>query len=147
MNYFPHPKTFERRPDLDALFQAFATPTDLGARIVKGLIASSIRTTGINDTHYRDDNEDIARALDGGAPTTPTEHYAEYGYFEKRSALPANFDSDWYVRTYPDVAEELRAGRLDTAERHFIGRGHLEWRLPCAAAEADHKFWISMLGG
>ena len=48
-----------------------------------------------------------------------------------RSLLRAtNFDSEWYVAEYPDLAEALASGEIRSPKEHFIDSGYFEGRLP-----------------
>lgn len=40
------------------------------------------------------------------------------------------FDKSWYLETYPDVAEAIAAGELDSAWNHYREFGYFEGRLP-----------------
>jgi hypothetical protein len=42
------------------------------------------------------------------------------------------FDEDFYLDTYPDVAEALKAGGVGSAHEHYVTRGYYENRLPYA---------------
>jgi hypothetical protein len=41
-----------------------------------------------------------------------------------------SFDEDWYLARYPDVAEALASGQIQSAKGHFIENGYFEGRLP-----------------
>jgi len=41
-----------------------------------------------------------------------------------------SFDEDWYLSSYPDIAEALAAGHITSAKGHFIEDGYFEGRLP-----------------
>jgi hypothetical protein len=45
---------------------------------------------------------------------------------------PENFDFDeeWYLREYPDVAHAVREGRGPSGRSHYISHGRSEGRLP-----------------
>jgi hypothetical protein len=40
------------------------------------------------------------------------------------------FDAEWYIRKYPDIAEAVRAGRLSSPIDHYLRYGRDEGRLP-----------------
>jgi len=39
-------------------------------------------------------------------------------------------DENWYLETYPDVAEAVKTGVVPNARLHFIENGYFEGRLP-----------------
>jgi hypothetical protein len=43
-----------------------------------------------------------------------------------------NFDADWYLAVYPDIAEAVEAGRFASAWAHYKDFGRAEGRLPMA---------------
>ncbi len=46
--------------------------------------------------------------------------------------MAMEFDSDWYVKRYPDVATAINAGKFDSALNHYERHGRAENRLPHA---------------
>jgi SAM-dependent methyltransferase len=49
---------------------------------------------------------------------------------------PFDWDPEWYVRRYPDIAEAIALGRLGDPLLHYVQFGIHEGRFPSAAAEA-----------
>jgi hypothetical protein len=39
-------------------------------------------------------------------------------------------DEQWYLKTYPDIADAIEAGVISSAKSHFIENGYFEGRLP-----------------
>jgi hypothetical protein len=39
-------------------------------------------------------------------------------------------DEDWYMRTYEDIAQAVRAGIVRSARDHFVNDGYFEGRMP-----------------
>jgi len=39
-------------------------------------------------------------------------------------------DEEWYLTTYPDVADGIEAGNIVSATEHFLSNGYAEGRLP-----------------
>ena len=57
-------------------------------------------------------------------------HFVEDGYFEGRLPFPMKVDERWYMTQYPDVADSVRRGILQSAQAHFDEDGYREGRLP-----------------
>jgi hypothetical protein len=48
-----------------------------------------------------------------------------------RLLLPrVHFDTDWYLRIYPDVAAAVASGAAISARQHFVDHGYFEGRIP-----------------
>ena len=50
-------------------------------------------------------------------------------------------DDDWYLAQYPDVAEAVAAGRLQSPKQHFLDDGYFEGRLPFPLA-VDEAWYL-----
>ena len=64
-----------------------------------------------------------------------SDHYVELAEAKflllLRSALAqVDVDEDWYLASYSDVAEAVRAGALKSARMHYIRAGYFENRFP-----------------
>jgi hypothetical protein len=53
----------------------------------------------------------------------------------------ADFDSEWYMTEYPDIAEAVAAGDIKSPKEHFVDSGYFEGRLPCAL-KVDEAFYL-----
>lgn len=51
-------------------------------------------------------------------------------------------DEAWYLATYPDVAEAVRAGHIGSAREHFLYNGYFEGRWPFAIA-VQERWYLS----
>lgn len=51
------------------------------------------------------------------------------------------FDEQWYLTTYPDVAESIRAGKFKSGRDHYLTFGYFESRLPCAP-DVDEAWYL-----
>lgn len=60
----------------------------------------------------------------------------------KPSICEIAFDSDWYLRRYPDVADAIRNGILASALEHYCHSGYFEHRMPYRI-EVDSKWYLS----
>jgi hypothetical protein len=49
-------------------------------------------------------------------------------------------DEDWYRRSYPDVAEAIKAGTYKSAKHHFVEEGYFEGRLPYEFSVDEHWY-------
>jgi hypothetical protein len=61
---------------------------------------------------------------------SPKHHFVENGYFEGRRPAQFEVDVEWYLTTYPDVADGIEAGKIVSATEHFLSNGYAEGRLP-----------------
>jgi|SRR4051812_29676854 hypothetical protein len=52
-------------------------------------------------------------------------------------------DENWYLETYPDVAEAVQAGYYDNAKHHFATNGYFEGRWP-APAKVDEEWYLKI---
>lgn len=55
----------------------------------------------------------------------------------------APFSEEFYLQTYPDIAEAHAAGKLPDLHRHFVESGFFEGRLG-TSPEVDEKFYLSL---
>jgi len=39
-------------------------------------------------------------------------------------------DEAWYLKRYPDIAEAIKAGVVESAQKHFVYDGYFEGRVP-----------------
>ena len=51
-------------------------------------------------------------------------------------------DEEWYISTYPDVAQAIQDGAIKSAKEHFLSNGYFEGRLP-APLIVDEEFYVS----
>lgn len=40
------------------------------------------------------------------------------------------FDEEWYLETYPDIWDAVKAGKIRSGRQHYIETGYFEGRLP-----------------
>jgi hypothetical protein len=52
-----------------------------------------------------------------------------------------DFDEEWYLKTYPDIAEAVKEGRIESGRWHFLENGYFEGRLP-APVKIDEKWYL-----
>lgn len=55
-------------------------------------------------------------------------------------------DEAWYLEKYPDVAEGIKAGRVESARQHFMHNGYFEGRLPFAL-KIDERWYLTQNPG
>jgi len=58
--------------------------------------------------------------------------YEEFLDVIRAMLAPVEVDETWYLETYPDVAEAIKAGRVASAQEHFVCNGYFEGRWPFA---------------
>lgn len=60
--------------------------------------------------------------------------------------LPFDWDEEWYLRRYPDIAEALAQGQLGDPLRHYLDCGYREGRFSSAASEQRAQAWPGQEG-
>ncbi len=82
-------------------------------------------------------NPDLQLAVDSGEVTDLWTHFDRHGYREGRQFL--DFDTEFYLRSYPQVALDIQAGVVGSAFQHFLIYGRGCGFLPNAKAQRpDH---------
>jgi hypothetical protein len=56
--------------------------------------------------------------------------YEDFIRILKRMIVGTEVDEEWYLRAYEDIAEAVREGTIESAQRHFVEDGYFEGRLP-----------------
>jgi hypothetical protein len=59
----------------------------------------------------------------------------------KQLLLCVDFDEEWYLEAYPDIAEAVRDGRVPSARQHFLENGYFEGRIP-VRIPFDEKWYL-----
>jgi hypothetical protein len=67
--------------------------------------------------------------------------YDEFVEIVKLLLRGVAFDEKWYLSTYTDVAEAVKAGAYKSGRQHFIEVGYFEGRRPCDF-EVDEKWYL-----
>lgn len=94
------------------------------------LIRLMIAGVEVDESWYRQQYEDIGRAIRDGQVGSAKQHFVDDGYFEGRLPFPIAVDSAWYQAQYPDVADSVRVGTVESPQTHFEEDGYREGRLP-----------------
>jgi len=55
----------------------------------------------------------------------------------------APFSEEFYLETYPDIAEAYAAGQIPSLRQHFLDHGYFEGRVG-APAEVDEEFYTDL---
>jgi hypothetical protein len=55
-------------------------------------------------------------------------------------------DDTWYLERYPDVAEAIKQGILQSARLHFVNDGYFEGRLPFPI-KVDERYYLTQNSG
>ena len=77
-------------------------------------------------------------------PLAPGEISISTGFFRDllRFALErVQFDSNYYLRSYPDISEALEKGLFKSPHHHYVEFGYFENRLPFRI-EVDEEFYF-----
>jgi phytanoyl-CoA hydroxylase len=94
-----------------------------------------------DEVYYLEANPDIASAVRDGAFTSAYDHYLQHGRREGRPAAPGarptgipglyshDFDEEWYLTEYPDVAEGVKTGAIASGYSHWLTSGRAEGRI------------------
>ena len=94
------------------------------------LIRMMIAGVDVDEAWYRQQYEDIGRAIRDGQVASAKQHFVDDGYFEGRLPFPIDVDETWYQKEYPDVADSIRNGVVASPQIHFEEDGYREGRLP-----------------
>jgi hypothetical protein len=94
------------------------------------LIRLMIAGVQVDEEWYRQQYEDIGRAIRDGQIVSAKQHFVDDGYFEGRLPFGMQVDETWYQTKYPDVAESVRTGVVASPQTHFAEDGYREGRLP-----------------
>jgi hypothetical protein len=94
------------------------------------LIRLMIAGVEVDEPWYRQQYDDIGRAIRDGQVNSAKQHFVDDGYFEGRLPFPITVDEKWYQREYPDVAESVRTGVVASPQTHFEEDGYREGRMP-----------------
>jgi hypothetical protein len=94
------------------------------------LIRLMIAGVEVDEAWYRQQYEDIGRAIRDGQIASAKQHFVDDGYFEGRLPFPITVDGSWYQTQYADVAESVRNGVVESPQTHFEEDGYREGRLP-----------------
>ncbi len=146
IRYFPPAEVFLAKfPGLDLTNPSHAEQAGPLDETVRFMVERLIRGVGINQNLYFETYPDIEDAVSNGQLPSGTFHFARYGYFERREALPNSFDNSWYLATYPDVGVALADGDYPDAAAHYLETGLREWRSPCDGCADDVVQWHQVL--
>lgn len=112
-----------------------------GMRGESGPVAAVHARDMFDEDWYLARHPDVAAAVRGGGFASGWDHYDRHGRAEGRLArstdaartipeadAPEQFDEDWYLATYPDVAAEVRRGGLASGWDHYDRFGRAEGR-------------------
>jgi hypothetical protein len=70
----------------------------------------------------------------------PKQMTAEHGFSRDVADMESenfDFDEEWYLREYPDVADAVREGRGPSGRSHYISHGRYEGRRPVPPEQAN----------
>ncbi len=82
----------------------------------------------------------VTSATVRGEPTITATH-AQFTGLVRALLRTIDVDEAWYLKQYPDVAEAIRDGVIDSAKEHFLNDGYFEGRLPFLI-EVDEAWYL-----
>lgn len=144
MSFFPHPIHFFPGIGLKSDDLVAGQTVQLDGAVVRKLIEMALASTEIDEDQYRR-SADLQKAFDDGEIKSLVGHYTSTGFFERRFTPSADFDSTWYLQSYPDVRLAVESGEIDNAKQHYLETGWSEWRSPSAAAIEQVRTWRRLL--
>jgi hypothetical protein len=67
--------------------------------------------------------------------------YEEFVQVVRRVIADVEVDEDWYLQQYPDIADAIDKGLVESAKSHFVNDGFFEGRLPFQV-DVDEDFYL-----
>ena len=64
----------------------------------------------------------------------------------RRMIVGVEVDETWYLERYPDIAEAINQGIVESARRHFVNDGYFEGRMPFPIY-VDERYYLSQNAG
>ena len=68
-------------------------------------------------------------------------NYDEFLEIVKKLLLAVPIDEAWYLATYPDIADAIKAEAYANARQHFVENGYFEGRRP-SPPEVDETWYL-----
>jgi len=144
--YVPHFEALLKNLGMSREEFASSDQVKVPTSLLRFLLQIALANSDFNETGYRQANPDVDAAAMEGRIESPRLHYIGNGYFEDRKGATPEVDERWYLRTYNDVADAVRSGTVQSAQRHFIQCGAAEMRAPSAMYEPDAVQWARAVG-
>jgi hypothetical protein len=60
--------------------------------------------------------------------------------------IDVEVDEPWYLERYPDIAEAIKQGSVQSARLHFVNDGYFEGRLPFPI-RVDERYYLAQNSG
>lgn len=64
----------------------------------------------------------------------------------RRAIVGIEVDEQWYLKRYPDIAEAIDKGLVQSARLHFISDGYFEGRLPFPI-NVEERYYLAQNAG
>jgi hypothetical protein len=64
----------------------------------------------------------------------------------RRVIIGVEVDEKWYLERYPDIAEAIQQGLVQSARLHFVNDGYFEGRLPFPI-RVDERYYLAQNAG
>jgi hypothetical protein len=84
----------------------------------------------------------MVRIADVQGKLTVSASYEEFLDLIRSVLAVIDVDEAWYLEKYPDVAEAIRDGTIESARQHFIHNGYFEGRLPFPV-RIDERWYLT----
>jgi hypothetical protein len=88
----------------------------------------------------------MVRIGDVQGKLTVTATYEEFLDLIRAVLSVLEVDEAWYLEKYPDVAEAIKAGKIESARQHFMFNGYFEGRLPFPM-KIDERWYLTQNPG
>ncbi len=114
--------------------------------LLRFLLQIALADGEFDEKGYLEANPDVAAAVQRGEIMDTRMHYIGDGYFEGRHGGHPQVNEQWYLTTYQDVAEGVRARKVASAAHHFAHSGASECRAPSEEYVPDAIQWAKAMG-
>jgi len=132
-------------PPVSAILPSLAIDDDGNALMrfyyLENLMSKFLASVPVDETWYLAQYPDLRDAHERGTLNlSPGEHYRRRGYLEGRLPFAPLVDEEAYKAKYPDVANDIKEGKLQSAYEHFVHCGYREDRDPTPlSSEQAHQ--------
>lgn len=150
------PFAMENWPGYQASFQNVSAsirlmPARGGFRIdttrgdMLAIVRSLLLLVPVDDTWYRAQYPDAAKAIEAGDYESAAQHFRLKGYEEGYWPFEIVIGEEAYLTQYPGLEASIKDGRLMSGIDHFQRNGYREGRRPAKILRSDNPFYRSVL--
>ncbi|MEI7713414.1 MAG: hypothetical protein WCI94_18395 [Rhodospirillales bacterium] len=72
--------------------------------------------------------------------------YEEFVNMVRRMIAGIEVDEKWYLERYPDIADAIKQGIVQSAQQHFVNDGYFEGRQPFAI-KVNERWYLTQNAG